>query len=166
MVSARQVPTRKTSCNVNRLVQDGLFFIESRCSREGIELVRRLEDGLPDITADPSQIHQVLVNLVVNAVQAMPAGGTLTITTRSAGESVVLAVEDTGVGMDSDVLKQIFVPFFTTQEVGQGTGLGLSVVHGIVASHGGAIHVESQVGKGSRFEVTLPITVRDGDVVT
>ncbi len=166
MVSARQVPTRKTSCNVNRLVQDGLFFIESRCSREGIELVRRLEDGLPDITADPSQIHQVLVNLVVNAVQAMPAGGTLTITTRSAGESVVLAVEDTGVGMDSDVLKQIFVPFFTTKEVGQGTGLGLSVVHGIVASHGGAIHVESQVGKGSRFEVTLPITVRDGDVVT
>jgi|GEM_PF-218861 len=157
MLFARQVPTRKSPVSLNKLVRDGLYFIESRCAKESIRIVKNLDDNLPEITADPSQMHQVLVNLVVNAVQAMPGGGTLTIGTRAAGPTVSLTVEDTGTGMSEEILKQLFLPFFTTKEVGQGTGLGLSVVHGIVTSHGGKISVESRVGTGSRFTVSLPV---------
>lgn len=157
MTFARRVPTRKTQVNVNRLVRDGLYFLESRCAREGIRLLRDTEEGLPEIAADPAQVHQVLVNLVVNAIQAMPTGGVLTITTRTDGESVRLTVQDTGCGMTEEVQKQMFLPFFTTKEVGEGTGLGLSVVHGIVTSHGGKIHVLSQPGRGTRVEVDLPV---------
>ncbi len=156
MIFSRQMPPRKVSCDLNGIVRDGLFFLESRCAREGISLVRRLEEKLPEIQADPSQLHQVLVNLVVNAIQAMPNGGSLTIETRMEGDRILLAVEDTGVGMTEEVMKQLFIPFFTTKGVGHGTGLGLSVVHGIVTSHGGTIRVESEPGRGSRFVVTLP----------
>ena len=82
----------------------------------------------------------------------------MTIRTRSEADQAIIIVEDTGVGMDEEVLKQMFVPFFTTKDVGKGTGLGLSVVHGIVTSHGGKIRAESTVEKGSRFEVRLPMT--------
>jgi signal transduction histidine kinase len=157
MISARQMPTRKAPCNVNSLVREGLYFLESRCEREGINLVRQLEEGIPEITADASQLHQVLVNLVVNAIQAMPQGGTLTIQTRAEGDHILLIVEDTGTGMTQETMKQIFLPFFTTKAIGQGTGLGLSVAHGIVTSHGGTIRAESQIGKGSRFVVVLPV---------
>jgi len=132
------------------------LFLESRCAREGIKLVRQLSSDLPLITGDASQLHQVLVNLVVNAIQAMPSGGILTIETTRDKDEVLLSVQDTGTGMSEDVLKQIFIPFFTTKQVGQGTGLGLAVVHGIVTSHGGTIHVDSEVGQGTRFEVRLP----------
>jgi signal transduction histidine kinase len=153
---ARQIPPNKIQVNLNRIVEEGLYFLEARCVKEGIQLVRLFEPSLPDITADPSQLNQVLVNLVVNAVQAMNKGGRLTIQTIDNDEHVSLVVEDTGIGMSEEVMKHIFIPFFTTKEVGQGTGLGLSVVHGIVASHGGTIKVESTLGKGSRFEVILP----------
>jgi signal transduction histidine kinase len=99
----------------------------------------------------------VLVNLVVNAIQAVSAGGQVLIETKAEGDDVVLAVSDDGAGMDEEMLKKVFVPFFTTKEPGKGTGLGLSVVHGIVSSHGGTVHVESAVGKGSRFEVRFPL---------
>ncbi len=156
LIFARQMPAHKTLVNLNRIVEEGLYFLESRCAKEGVELVRDLADELPDITADPAQLHQVLVNLVVNALQASSAGTKLTIRTRSSKDSVLLIVEDTGEGMSEEVRKQIFVPFFTTKDVGQGTGLGLPVVYGIVSSHGGTIGVESEKEKGSRFTVKLP----------
>ena len=158
LIFARQMPTHKTLLNLNQVVEKGLYFLESRCEKEGIEVVRDLAEGLTEITADPSQLNQVLVNLVVNGLQAMSGGGRLTIRTRATEEEVILIVEDTGTGMDEEVQRQIFLPFFTTKEVGQGTGLGLAVVHGIVTSHGGIIEVESKKGKGSRFTVKLPLT--------
>ncbi|HVP35367.1 MAG TPA: ATP-binding protein, partial [Terriglobales bacterium] len=158
LIFARQMPTTKTRVNLNLIVEEGLYFFESRCAKEGIELVRSLSSDLPEITADPAQLHQVLVNLVVNAIQAMPNGGKLTIKTISDGAYVSLIVEDTGIGMSEEIMKQIFLPFFTTKEVGEGTGLGLSVVHGIVSSHKGVIKVESKVGVGSRFEIRFPVT--------
>ncbi len=156
MIFTRQMPTRKAPCDLNRTVRDGLYLLESRCAKEGITLQRRLEEGLPGISADPSQLQQVLVNLVVNAIQAMPDGGTLTIRTRSSPDKVILAVEDTGIGMSRETQEQLFIPFFTSKDVGQGTGLGLPVVHGIVTAHGGAIEVRSEPGKGSSFEISFP----------
>jgi two-component system NtrC family sensor kinase len=156
LIFGRQIPTKKTRLDLNDVVEEGLFFLESRCAKEGIKLERVLAPELPPVDADRSQLTQVLVNLVVNAVHATPAGGEITVSTRFDGEHVYLAVEDTGVGMTEEVSRQVFLPFFTTKDVGEGTGLGLSVVHGIVKSHGGSIQLESEVGKGSRFEVKLP----------
>ncbi|TET83086.1 hypothetical protein E3J38_01085 [candidate division TA06 bacterium] len=157
MMFARQMPSKRTKVNLNSLVEDGLYFLESRCVKEGIKLVRVLSPGLPDVTVDPAQLHQVLVNLAVNAIHAMPDGGKLIVQTASSKDYVSLIIEDTGIGMSKEVLKQIFIPFFTTKDVGQGTGLGLPVVHGIVTSHGGSIKVESKPGQGARFEVQLPV---------
>jgi len=105
---------------------------------------------------------QVLVNVVVNAIQAMPGGGKLTIQTRASKKTVSLAIRDTGAGMGEKIKKQVFLPFFTTKDIGHGTGLGLAVVHGIVTSHRGSIDVRSELGKGTTFEVSLPIAEARG----
>jgi CheY-like chemotaxis protein len=123
------------------------------------------------ITGDPTQLHQVLLNLAVNARDAMPHGGTLTLTAANitidaqyagtspeakAGPHVLLQVTDTGQGMPPEVRERIFEPFFTTKELGKGTGIGLATVHTVVKSHGGFVIVESEVGRGSTFKVFLP----------
>ncbi|RPH96736.1 hypothetical protein EHM69_00365 [candidate division KSB1 bacterium] len=158
LIFARQMPAKKSLVQINHVVQDALSLVETRCGNEGIELALQLKPDLPEIEADPSQLNQVIVNLVVNAMQAMPRGGQLTIQTARETDALLLIVEDTGIGMDPDVSRQIFHPFFTTKDVLQGTGLGLSVVHGIVTSHGGTIQVQSSPGAGSRFEVRLPLS--------
>jgi two-component system NtrC family sensor kinase len=157
LVFARQRPPKKMRVNLNQVVEDGLFFFEARCAKEGVELIRTLSPNLPEITADPAQLSQVLVNLVVNALQSIPGAGRITVETRFCDNSVCLIVADTGIGMSRQVLEKIFVPFFTTKDVGQGTGLGLPVVHGIVTAHGGSIDVESKEGHGTRFEIRLPV---------
>jgi two-component system NtrC family sensor kinase len=143
---------------LNEVVADGLLFLEARCAKQGIELVRRLAPDLPEITADRGQLNQVLFNLVVNALQAIDSGGKITVQTQRRGNRISLTVQDTGCGMSDEVMEQIFIPFFTTKDVGQGTGLGLPVVHGIVTAHGGSIHVTSQLGRGTCFVVRLPVT--------
>ncbi|MBI4649314.1 MAG: hypothetical protein HY738_22630 [Bacteroidia bacterium] len=157
MFFSRQLPPRKTEVNLNKLIEEGLYFLESRCNKEGIEVNRSYCPDLPAIIADPVQLNQVLVNLVVNAIQAMPEGGKLTIKTSSAEDYVSLIVQDTGIGMGKEIMNKVFEPFFTTKEIGKGTGLGLSVVHGIVTSHNGTIHLESNPGKGTIFEVSFPV---------
>jgi len=112
-------------------------------------------DPLP-LEADPQQLQQVIVNLAVNARDAMLGGGTLTVETRGSGGSVFLAVKDTGHGMDADVRSHAFEPFFTTKAHGKGTGLGLATVHGIVEQSGGSIELESEPGSGTSFEITFP----------
>ncbi|OGQ09353.1 MAG: hypothetical protein A2026_17795 [Deltaproteobacteria bacterium RBG_19FT_COMBO_46_12] len=158
LIFARQMPYRKIKVNLNQLVEEGLHFFKSRCAKEGIELVCSLSADLPEIDADPSQLNQVVINLTVNALQAMPQGGTLKVQTLFRDNQVSLIIEDTGMGMSEEVLRKIFTPFFTTKEVGKGTGLGLPVVHGIIASHGGSINVESKVGQGTKCEIQFPIT--------
>ncbi len=158
MLFARQSEPATNWLDLNRLVEDGLFFLESRCRQSDIELVRELDGELSEITADPGQIYQVLINLAVNAIQAMPTGGRLTIrTARRGAHGAVLTVADTGCGMSAELRDKIFMPFFTTKDVGEGTGLGLSVVEGIVKSHGGTIQLESEEGTGSSFTVFLPV---------
>ena len=158
LIFARQMPPQKIKVNVNQLVEEGLNFFKSRCTKEGIKLICSLSPDLPEVDADPSQLNQVVVNLMVNALQAMPQGGELRIQTLYEGNQVSLIIEDTGVGMSEEVLEKIFTPFFTTKEVGKGTGLGLPVVHGIITSHGGSIKVESKVGQGTKFDIQLPLT--------
>lgn len=163
LVFARQAPPHKTFVNLNQIVQDGLYFFEARCAKEGIELIRLLSPDMPEITADPGQLNQLLVNLVVNSLQSMPGTGKITVQTRFSEHNVYLIVEDTGTGMSKEVLDKIFVPFFTTKDVGHGTGLGLPVVYGIVTAHGGTIDVKSEPGCGTRFEIQLP-AIEPGDM--
>ena len=157
LVFARQMPPKKTLVSLNQVVEDGLYFFEARCAKAGVELVRKLSSNLPEITADPAQLNQLIVNLVVNALQAIQGKGKITVQTQSSDQDIHLIVEDTGTGMTDEVLEQIFIPFFTTKDVGHGTGLGLPVIHGIVTAHGGSINVESKLGSGSCFEIRLPI---------
>jgi two-component system, NtrC family, sensor kinase len=154
---ARKMPPEKSMVNLNQIITDGLYFFESRCAKAGIVVVRKLDPNLPGISADRSQLHQVVVNLVVNAVQAMPHGGSLTIETHGSAGGVLVIVQDTGVGMTDWIKQNLFTPFFTTKDVNEGTGLGLAVVDGIVAAHGGSIDVESEAGHGARFTVELPV---------
>ena len=102
-------------------------------------------------------MSQVLLNLILNACQAMPKGGMLTLTLRPKGEMIELRVQDTGSGIPEDQISKIFDPFFTTKAVGEGTGLGLTVVHGIIQEHNGTIRVNSVPGKGTTFIISLPM---------
>jgi signal transduction histidine kinase len=111
---------------------------------------------LPRLLGHPRQVTQVVVNLVMNASQAMPDGGAITVATRMEGDEAVLEVRDTGTGMTPEVRSKLFEPFFTTKPVGEGTGMGLSVVHGIVTAHRGRIQVDTAPGRGSTFTVHLP----------
>jgi PAS domain S-box-containing protein len=142
----------------------GMERMLCRLIGENIELISRREAGLSLVQADQGQIEQVILNLAVNARDAMPGGGTLTITVRNQTREgpggplreVLMEVRDTGTGIDPTVVDRIFEPFFTTKEMGKGTGLGLSTVHGIVHQSGGRIAVESEPGQGTLFRVTLP----------
>ena len=158
LLFSRQMTPRKTNVKLNDLIEEWMDVIDVQCQKKSIEIKLTLDRRLPEITGDPFQLNQVLVNLVNNAIDAMPAGGVLTIKTRAEKGRVYIEVRDTGIGMSKEILKQIFTPFFTTKDVDRGTGLGLSVAHGIVEIHGGSVNADSREGEGSTFEVTLPAT--------
>jgi two-component system, NtrC family, sensor kinase len=162
MIFSRQMPQQITKVNLNTIVENILYFIDVRFQSRGINIVKLLDESLPEINADEVQMSQVLVNLITNAVYAMPNGGKISVATKRKGDHVSLVVKDTGSGMSPEIREKIFEPFFTTKPVGHGTGLGLSVVQGIIDSHSGKISVNSTPGKGSRFEVLLPIKKSGG----
>lgn len=162
--------------NLNDIVRDMKDMME-RLIGEDIELTAVLDRHLSDVKADPGQIEQVIMNLVINARDAMPQGGHIVIETTDifpgqdndsphsaslpSGDYVCLSIRDTGCGMDSETASRIFEPFFTTKGEGKGTGLGLSTAYGIISQSGGSIEVESEIGKGTAFSIYLPALAKE-----
>jgi two-component system NtrC family sensor kinase len=153
--------------NIRTLLENTLDFLDQQIEKQGVKVQKDIAEILPPLPGDPDQLQQVFLNLLLNALQSMPAEGILRLGVSAKWifrqglqegrrQYVEVRVEDTGVGMEKEVRDNIFRPFFTTKEKGKGTGLGLTVSHGIVQDHEGWVEVESQVGKGSVFKVYLP----------
>jgi two-component system NtrC family sensor kinase len=153
----------KQTVQLNTVVEDALFLLKHHKSFAQLVVTRELDPNLPPTAANPEQLIQVLMALMLNALDAMENGGRLTLRTgrsRLRNDELYVEVADTGVGIPRVQLSQVFEPFFTTKPPGRGTGLGLSISYGIVREHGGRIEVESQPGQGSTFRVVLPATGR------
>ena len=170
---AREKTPERALINVNQLVDETVRFVERSAALQRIEIVMDLDPDLPALSVDADLIKQVLMNVLVNAQQAIDENGKITVRSRllrlrklpgaDPGPAVEIAISDTGCGIPEANLQRIFDPFFTSKGVGKGTGLGLSVSYGIVRAHGGEIEVESTVGEGSTFRICLPASVPFAD---
>jgi len=144
------------------VVDRSIRLVRHQFEMTGIELQLEFADDLPLVQCDPAQVEQVLLALVMNAIDAMPRGGNLWIKTRvnPARDEIELEVRDDGIGISPEILPHIFEPFLTTKETGHGVGLGLAVSRSIMERHGGNIKVQSELGKGTTFTVMLPVDAR------
>lgn len=140
--------------DMNRILDETLTLLEYQPSMKKIVIKRDMDSSITQVDADQLQLKQVFLNIILNAVQAMPEGGELKITTRNVNKGVEVVISDTGIGIPEEERKKIFQPFYTTKR--DGTGLGLSISYGIIKEHGGEIYVESEIGRGSRFRIFLP----------
>ncbi len=154
--SRQEEPTFRQS-DVNKVVEHAINFFEHEAKLRNVRLVKRLDASLPATKADPDCLQQVFNNIALNALHAMPGGGSLTVSTFISpdGRSIGISFEDTGVGIPEQNLEKLFTPFFTTKNKGMGVGLGLAVCQNIIKKHGGQIQVESELGKGAKFTVWL-----------
>jgi signal transduction histidine kinase len=157
---ARQAKPEMRQSDMRESVEAAVRLTEYLARKGNVQVVKDVPARAVTAYYDNGQIEQVLINLIQNAIQAMPAGGTLRINLSQAAGALAVAVEDTGVGIPAEDLGRIFDPFFTTKKEGEGTGLGLSVSYGIISRHGGKIGVESAVGKGTTFTILLPVGER------
>jgi signal transduction histidine kinase/predicted GNAT family N-acyltransferase len=154
---SRREPETIQSVDIAELLETSLKLAQRGLKFDGIQ-IRKLYDPIPEVRLRRGELQQVFLNLVINAVQATSRGGTITLSCRCTDGTVVIAVQDTGHGIEAKNLDKIFTPFFTTKDPGQGTGLGLSITYRIVNEMGGRIRVESRVGEGTTFTVTIPVT--------
>jgi signal transduction histidine kinase len=156
-------PLKMEKIDLNHLIEQSLAFIAPRFEHSDVRFEYFPSPLEPVINGDASQITQILANLIINAIHAMPDGGIITVTASVTEDTVQMIVQDTGTGMDQKTIEQIFLPFFTTKDVDMGTGLGLSVVHGIVSAHGGTVDVSSKIGQGSIFTINFPANKEGSD---
>ena len=159
MQFARPGDAQRRQTYVHAVIDTTLHMMESRLYKQKVTLARRIQPDLPPIIADPQQLEQVLINLYLNAVDAMPDGGTLTVGAEQGSDkqTTVITVTDTGRGMTADEAHRIFQPFYTANKK-TGLGLGLAICERIIKNHGGQIEVQSEPGKGTAFKITLPLT--------
>ena len=157
---ARQRPPKFQRLVLHEFLDKCLETMDNQFSSHNVHLEKRFAEVPLSIMGDAEQLEEVFINLVLNAIQAMPKGGQFTVSTRQDKEAAEVSFTDTGCGIPSEHLSKIFIPFFTTKS--RGTGLGLSIVHGIMDNHGGSLKVHSQVGKGATFIVAIPLA--DGGV--
>ena len=150
---SKMPPPQRQSTNMNETVRGVMKLFEAQLAAQNVTLRVELDERLPATDADPTQLHRALQNLVLNALDAMPSGGVLTIRTAKAGGSVRLEVSDTGSGLTTEECERLFTPYYTTKQ--HGTGLGLAIVQSVVSDHGGTISVESQPGHGATFRIEL-----------
>lgn len=151
-----------TEIDVNKLLNDTLQLLEPQMRKGSVEVVKEYADSPPPIYGNGGKLQQVFTNLILNARDAMFAGGTITLRTRAEGDGVVIEVSDTGEGIPEENLSKVFDPFFTTKGVGNGTGLGLAVSYGIIQEHAGTIEVTSQEGRGTTFTLAFPNAEKKG----
>ena len=159
---SRQKKPIKTLTNINALLRGCVSLVENQAQFHNINIAQNLDESLPMIVVDPSQIERVFLNLIINAAEAMKGSGTLTLTTCFGlnEKNIEIEVKDSGHGISIENMEKIFNPFFTTKEVGHGVGLGLAISFGIVKEHNGEITVESEYGRGATFTVSLPAIVK------
>lgn len=156
---SRQSETGSERVDINETIENTLDLVGKQSAFFNVRLVKDLEPSLPPVTAERSQLQQVLMNIIINAAQAMGERGTLTVSTSESDDAFIeIRISDTGRGIAADEIDRIFDPFYTTKESGEGTGLGLSIAYGIVTKHGGTITVDSAVGVGTTFTISLPLT--------
>ena len=155
---ARSRPAAKRDVDINAIVSTAIRLANFDKVFQSLNIERKLADDLPMVFADDDQLQQVFLNLLLNARDAMPDGGSLTIQSLLAGDHVTVEIADSGTGIDITEAKQIFDPFFTTKPAGKGTGLGLAVCYGIVTAHDGRIEVAQNEPKGTIFRVILPVS--------
>lgn len=157
---SRTSPMNPEPADLNKVVERLVLLVQPKLEMTGIQLQLELDDQLPQVTCDASQIEQVLLALVMNAIDAMPKGGNLGLRSHwlSDSDQVELRVRDDGSGIAPEILSHIFEPFLTTKESGHGVGLGLAISHGIIERHNGRIEVQSEIGKGTTFLITLPVS--------
>jgi two-component system NtrC family sensor kinase len=154
---AKKTDSRVREIQVNDIISETVNTSEQRATDSNVKIVTCLDPDIPKVGASPSEMHQVLLNLINNAIDAIgTGGGSIEITSRLNGEYVTIDVADTGQGIPDELMNRIFDPFFTTKPVGKGTGLGLSICYGIIKKMGGDITVNSGVGMGAAFHVHLP----------
>jgi len=155
---SRATPMNLQATDLNRVVEQSLRLVQHQLDLAGIQVQEQLDPSLPLVQCDGAQIEQVLLALVMNAIDAMPQGGNLWITSKFSREEnrVHIIVRDDGMGIPPDILPRIFEPFLTTKETGRGVGLGLAISHNILDRHNGNIEVQSELGRGTTFDVTLP----------
>ena len=156
---ARRRTAERRAVDLGEIVEDSLEMFQERIAHSRITVEKAIEANMPSVHADRDQLIQVLINLVVNSLHAMPEGGRLRVSLAREGSHVCLGVSDTGHGMPEEIRSKVFEPFFTTKDFGKGTGLGLTVANGIVEEHGGTMAVESIVDKGTTFWVRLPLDI-------
>ena len=159
---ARERPSRKELLDINEVVERTLRLVSSQKQMERVTVRQDLAPELPCINGDANQLEQVLLNLALNSIEAMPGGGILSIATLARGSRVIIKVSDTGCGIKEEHLDEVFEPFFSTKPVGTGTGLGLSVSYGIIEQHGGNLEAESEEGKGTTMTIILPVAGDEG----
>ncbi len=163
---AHPAKPHRQAANIQQIVTQSLEAIDHRTAFKKIKLNNELPKNLPGLNVDARQIGQVLINLLINAEQAMPDGGTITITGRKEGSHVIVQVTDTGQGIPPEQQTVIFDPFFTTREAGQGTGLGLAICHSLMEQNNGKISVTSVVGSGTTFNLFLPQSKEDHNPIS
>jgi two-component system NtrC family sensor kinase len=148
---------KKRPIKMNELIEGILLVMEKQMRESNIKVETFFDDEIPEVMASTNQMRQVMLNMLKNAKEAMPKGGTLTVKTSKEINKVLIHIQDTGVGIPEEIRDKIFEAFFTTKQKVKGVGLGLSVCYGIIKDHGGEIKVESEEGKGTNFRIRLPI---------
>jgi two-component system NtrC family sensor kinase len=163
---SRVSDSRFAPIELNRVIDDTIQLLEAQLHNTNIEVARNYSERLPLAPGNAPKLQQVFMNLILNARDAMPNGGRLEISTEHDDQNAIISFRDNGVGIDPENLARIYDPFFTTKQIGKGTGLGLAVSYGVIKDHGGEIAVESKVGEGTNFRITLPLATARQQLAT